>query len=69
MSRIVHRVRTLCEATCDPHSEVEGNRMLSVRGGPGDNILTDDRAYDEASGTAVLSGTPATVEPLLQHAQ
>jgi len=27
------------------------------------NALTDDRAYDRASGTAVLFGTPVTVEP------
>jgi len=27
------------------------------------NVLTDDRAYDEASGTAVLFGTAVTVEP------
>ena len=27
------------------------------------NVLTDDQAYDEASGTAVLFGTPVRVEP------
>jgi hypothetical protein len=29
------------------------------------NALTDDRAYDCASGTAVLFGTPVTVERAL----
>ena len=28
------------------------------------NVLTDNRAYDVASGTAVLFGTPVSVEPL-----
>jgi len=27
------------------------------------NFLTDNRAYDSVSGTAVLFGTPVTVEP------
>jgi hypothetical protein len=30
------------------------------------NALTDNQAYDEASGTAVLFGTPVTIEPLMQ---
>ena len=29
------------------------------------NVLTDDQAYDVASGTAVLFGTPVRVEPSL----
>jgi hypothetical protein len=28
------------------------------------NLLTDDRAYDVASGTAVLFGTPVRLEPV-----
>jgi anaerobic selenocysteine-containing dehydrogenase len=32
------------------------------------NFLTDDRAYDEASGTAVLFGTPVKVEPVVHAA-
>ncbi len=30
------------------------------------NQLTDDRAYDSASGTAVLFGTPVKIEPVLE---
>jgi hypothetical protein len=28
------------------------------------NALTDGRAYDEASGAAVLFGTPVSIEPV-----
>jgi hypothetical protein len=28
------------------------------------NVLTDNQAYDVASGTAILFGTPVSVEPL-----
>ncbi len=40
-------------------------RLTVAKAHPGvnANLLTDDRAYDLASGTAVLFGTPVTVEP------
>jgi anaerobic selenocysteine-containing dehydrogenase len=43
----------------------EGLRLSVATAHPGvnANTLTDDRAYDVASGTAVLFGTPVTVEP------
>ena len=51
-----------------PHGwghDAPGTRLSVARSHPGvnANILTDDRAYDEASGTAVLFGTAVTVEP------
>ena len=54
-----------------PHGwghDVEGARQSVARAhaGVNTNVLTDDRAYDEASGTAVLFGTPVTVEPVTQ---
>jgi anaerobic selenocysteine-containing dehydrogenase len=56
-----------------PHGwghDVEGARQTVARAhaGVNTNVLTDDRAYDEASGTAVLFGTPVTVEPVTQSA-
>jgi len=53
-----------------PHGwgyDAEGSRLQVARAHPGANAnaLTDNQAYDEASGTAVLFGTPVTVEPLL----
>lgn len=50
-----------------PHGwghNAEGTRLSVARAHPGvnANILTDDRAYDEASGTSVLFGTAVTVE-------
>jgi anaerobic selenocysteine-containing dehydrogenase len=52
-----------------PHGwghDVEEARLRIAKAHPGvnTNALTDDRAYDVASGTAVLFGTPVTVEPL-----
>src|SRR5262249_6351975 len=43
----------------------EGSQLSVARAHPGvnTNTLPDDRAYDEASGTAVLLGTAVTVEP------
>jgi anaerobic selenocysteine-containing dehydrogenase len=38
-------------------------RVANTRPGVNTNLLTDDRAYDAASGTAVLFGTPVEVEP------
>jgi len=38
-------------------------RVANAHPGVNTNLLTDDRAYDVASGTAVLFGTPVTVEP------
>jgi anaerobic selenocysteine-containing dehydrogenase len=54
-----------------PHGwghDVEESRLTVAKAhaGVNTNILTDDRAYDEASGTAVLFGTPVTVEPVTQ---
>jgi len=38
-------------------------RVARAHAGVNTNFLTDNRAYDVASGTAVLFGTPVTVEP------
>jgi anaerobic selenocysteine-containing dehydrogenase len=38
--------------------------VAKAHAGVNTNVLTDDQAYDVASGTAVLFGTPVTVEPL-----
>ncbi|MET0154052.1 MAG: molybdopterin-dependent oxidoreductase [Candidatus Binatia bacterium] len=51
-----------------PHGwghDADGSRLAvaSAHAGVNANALTDDRAYDRASGTAVLFGTPVTVEP------
>jgi hypothetical protein len=50
-----------------PHGwghDVEESRLAVAKAhaGVNTNALTDDRAYDEASGAAVLFGTPVTVE-------
>ena len=44
---------------------LEGTRLRVANAHPGvnANALTDDNAYDEASGTAVLFGTPVSVRP------
>jgi len=51
-----------------PHGwghDAEGARLRVARkrAGVNTNLLTDNRAYDAASGTAVLFGTPVEVEP------
>ena len=51
-----------------PHGwghDAEGSRLRVANAHPGvnTNVLTDNQAYDRASGTAVLFGTPVTVEP------
>jgi len=51
-----------------PHGwghDVEDTHLSVAKAHPGvnTNLLTDDRAYDVASGTAVLFGTPVRVEP------
>jgi anaerobic selenocysteine-containing dehydrogenase len=38
-------------------------RVAKQHAGVNTNVLTDDQAYDAASGTAVLFGTPVSVEP------
>lgn len=45
--------------TCD-------TRLSVAKAHPGvnTNVLTDDRAYDVASGTAVRFGTPVRLEPV-----
>jgi anaerobic selenocysteine-containing dehydrogenase len=53
-----------------PHGwghDVEETRLDVAKSYPGvnTNILTDNQAYDEASGTAVLFGTPVSVEPVV----
>src|SRR5215472_15479312 len=79
LARVTSRVGTVVapvEVTDDlmagvvslPHGwghHAEDARLSVARAHPGvnTNILTDDRAYDEASGTAVLFGTAVTVEP------
>jgi len=78
-ARITSRVGTVVapvEVTDDlmpgvvslPHGwghDVEDTRLSVARRHPGvnANLLTDNQAYDEASGTAVLFGTPVTVTP------
>jgi anaerobic selenocysteine-containing dehydrogenase len=49
------------------HDDAEA-RLTVAKAHPGvnTNLLTDDRAYDVASGTAVLFGTPVRVEAALQ---
>jgi anaerobic selenocysteine-containing dehydrogenase len=52
-----------------PHGwghDVDGARLRIARehAGVNANFLTDNRAYDEASGTAVLFGTPVDVAPV-----
>jgi len=52
-----------------PHGwghDVDAARLRVAKAHPGvnTNALTDDRAYDTVSGTAVLFGTPVRVEPL-----
>jgi anaerobic selenocysteine-containing dehydrogenase len=52
-----------------PHGwghNVEASQINIAKKHPGTNAnaLTDDRAYDEVSGTAVLFGTPVTIEPV-----
>jgi anaerobic selenocysteine-containing dehydrogenase len=52
-----------------PHGfghDVEESRLELAKAHPGVNLnfLTDNAAYDEASGTAVLSGTRITIEPV-----
>ncbi len=44
---------------------IEGTRLrvANVHAGVNTNTLTDDKAYDEASGTAVLFGTPVSIGP------
>jgi anaerobic selenocysteine-containing dehydrogenase len=39
-------------------------QVAKAHAGVNTNVLTDNQAYDEASGTAVLFGTPVTVEPV-----
>lgn len=51
-----------------PHGwghDVEDTQMsvAKAHAGVNTNLLTDNQAYDVASGTAVLFGTPVTVEP------
>jgi anaerobic selenocysteine-containing dehydrogenase len=78
-ARITSRVGTLVapvEVTSDlmpgvvslPHGwghDVAESRMRVANAHPGvnTNVLTDNQAYDVASGTAVLFGTPVTIEP------
>lgn len=38
--------------------------MAKARAGVNANVLSDNQAYDEAGGTAVLFGTPVTVQAL-----
>jgi hypothetical protein len=50
-----------------PHGwghDVEELRLTVAKAHPGvnTNVLTDDQAYDTPSGTAVLFGTPVSVE-------
>jgi anaerobic selenocysteine-containing dehydrogenase len=54
-----------------PHGwghDIEESRLsvAKAHAGVNTNTLTDDQAYDQASGTAILFGTPVTVEPVAQ---
>jgi anaerobic selenocysteine-containing dehydrogenase len=40
-------------------------RIAKAHPGVNTNVLTDNQAYDRASGTAVLFGTPVTLEKIL----
>jgi anaerobic selenocysteine-containing dehydrogenase len=56
-----------------PHGwghDVAQARLAVAKAHPGvnANLLTDNRAYDTASGTAVLFGTPVTIEPVASDA-
>lgn len=44
------------------NAEGTQQRVAKEHAGVNANALTDDRAYDKASGTAVLFGTPVTIE-------
>jgi hypothetical protein len=37
--------------------------VAKAHAGVNSNVLTDNQAYDVASGTAVLFGTPVSIEP------
>jgi anaerobic selenocysteine-containing dehydrogenase len=55
-----------------PHGwghDVDESRLTVAKAhrGVNANVLTDDRAYDQASGTAVLFGTPVTIEPVTER--
>ncbi len=57
-----------------PHGwghDVEEARLnvAKAHAGVNTNVLTDNQAYDVASGTAVLFGTPVTVDPLMRSAK
>jgi anaerobic selenocysteine-containing dehydrogenase len=57
-----------------PHGwghDVDESRLTVAKAHPGvnTNVLTDNQAYDVASGTGVLFGTPVTVEPLARGAK
>ncbi len=54
-----------------PHGwghDAEGSQMQVAENHPGinSNVLTDDQAYDVASGAAILFGTPVQIEPAPQ---
>jgi anaerobic selenocysteine-containing dehydrogenase len=48
------------------NAEGTRQRIAKEHAGVNANALTDDRAYDRATGTAVLFGTPVTIEPVAQ---
>jgi anaerobic selenocysteine-containing dehydrogenase len=55
-----------------PHGfghDAEGTRQRIAKehAGVNANALTDDRAYDRATGTAVLFGTPVTIETVAEN--
>jgi anaerobic selenocysteine-containing dehydrogenase len=77
VTSLVGSVVTPIEVTSDlmpgvvslPHGwghDVEGSQLTvaKARGGVNTNALTDNRAYDVLSGTALLFGTPVTIEPV-----
>jgi anaerobic selenocysteine-containing dehydrogenase len=52
------------------HAAAKGTmRIAGAVHGPSMNVLTDDAAVDPLSGTAVLTGTPVTVEPSAANGQ
>jgi hypothetical protein len=75
MQNVTEQIHTTCPRDCYemtyPYGwehDIKESRLTVAKAHPGvnTNALTDDRAYDEASGTAVLFGTPVTIEPLTQ---
>jgi hypothetical protein len=69
----LHRRNAVLPPYSLPHGsghDVEDARLsvAKAHAGVNTNVLTDNRAYDAASGTTILFGTPVTVERIAQVA-